>query len=213
MHRETASKACCASTHVGGLSWHSPRPTRLPFHRSLPSDMFEPGYSFSATRPDGGITSPIVGTGKQRRVRRGPLGLHRRRGHLHRGPQTPVQPAGGDGPRDRRSPADPSELTGHRRAHRRPGRFLCLPINTNKYVSHGQSIWMYLMLNRWPQSTETTDLPSFVERRTSADRPTGSSLIGWASDDCKTSPRSCLPSDGMSGDGHPIADGYWGRIN
>ena len=94
MHRETASKACCASTHVGGLSWHSPRPTRLPFHRSLPSDMFEPGYSFSATRPDGGIASPVVGTGKQHRVRRGPLGLHRRWGHLHRGPQTPVQPAG-----------------------------------------------------------------------------------------------------------------------
>ena len=31
---------------------------------------------------------------------------------------------------------------------------LCLPINTKRYGSHGQSIWMQLRLNRWQQPAE-----------------------------------------------------------
>ncbi len=34
------------------------------------------------------------------------------------------------------------------------GRVLCLPINTKRYGSHGQSIWMQLRLNRWQQPAE-----------------------------------------------------------
>ena len=34
------------------------------------------------------------------------------------------------------------------------GRVLRLPINTKRYGSHGQSIWMQLRLNRWQQPAE-----------------------------------------------------------
>ena len=39
-------------------------------------------------------------------------------------------------------------------------RVLCLPIDTKKYGSHGQSIWMHLGLSRLQRAAEATDLPS-----------------------------------------------------
>ena len=44
------------------------------------------------------------------------------------------------------------------------GRVLCLPIDTKKYGSHGQSIWMHLRLSRLQRAAETTDLPSLVDQ-------------------------------------------------
>ena len=41
---------------------------------------------------------------------------------------------------------------------------LCLPIDTKKYSSHGQSIWMHLRLSRLQRAAETTDLPSLVDQ-------------------------------------------------
>ncbi len=43
-------------------------------------------------------------------------------------------------------------------------RVLCLPIDTKKYGSHGQSIWMHLRLSRLQRAAETTDLPSLVDQ-------------------------------------------------
>ena len=41
---------------------------------------------------------------------------------------------------------------------------LCLPINTTRYGSHGQSIWTHLGLSRLQRAAEATDLPSLVDR-------------------------------------------------
>ena len=61
----------------------------------------------------------------------------------HRRDDLPPQ-AGADRPRPHRL-SDPLLVR---------DRVLCLPINTKRYGSHGQSIWMQLRLNRWQQPAE-----------------------------------------------------------
>ena len=76
-------------------------------------------------------------------------------------PRTAGGVGGGQGERGHRRDDLPPQAGADRpRPHRLPDpllvrdRVLRLPINTKRYGSHGQSIWMQLRLNRWQQPAE-----------------------------------------------------------